>query len=318
MTPLNKKIYQLFNEIADLMGIMGEGFFRIRAYREAGRVLMEEADPITNKTTKKQLLQINRIGDALADKILEYIKTGHIHFLEDLRLQVPKSVRDMLKIPGLGAGRVGKLYFLAGIKSKKDLIKAAKNDELVSIPGFGPKIIANILQAIKTDQQKKKRHIKKDLEPIAKKLVTILKKIKGVSQVEICGSYRRGALAVGDLDILVVDTKKAAQEAEKPIRKSFPDLTILASGETKISFVIFPNKLQIDIRFVPEESYGAALLYFTGSKEYNVMMRKVAIEKGYLLNEYGLFKDGEYIAGKTEKEVFEKLGLKYKEPKNRK
>ena len=122
---------------------------------------------------------------------------------------------------------------------------------------------------------------------------------------------------MGDLDILVSGNPKV-DEAEKKIYKAFPDHSSLASGETKIAFVIFPQNLQVDIRFVPEDSWGAALLYFTGSKDYNVMMRKVAIEQNCLLNEYGLFKDGEYIAGKTEKEVFGKLGLPYKDPKNRK
>lgn len=317
MKRYNKKIYTAFNEIADLMGIMGEGFFRVRAYREAGRVIMEEADTITEKTTKKELLEISRIGQALADKILELIKTGNIKFLDKLREEIPKSVRNLLKIPGLGPGRIGKLYFLADIKTKAQLIRAAKNDELISLPGFGQKTIDNILNAIASSQQKKKRHKRKELEPTAKKITTLLKKIEGVKRVEIAGSYRRQKATVGDLDILVsgkVDLKKA----EKKVLRPYPKHALLGSGTTKISFVIFPDNLQIDIRFVPNESWGAALLYFTGSKDYNVMMRRVAIEKELLLNEYGLFKDGEYIAGKTEKEVCKKLNLPYLEPKDRK
>jgi DNA polymerase (family X) len=135
--------------------------------------------------------------------------------------------------------------------------------------------------------------------------------------VEIAGSFRRKAEAVGDLDILVLGDR-AAHEAQKNLAKAFGSQTVLASGETKISFVIFPQNLQVDIRFVPPDSYGAALLYFTGSKEFNVMMRKVAIGKGYLLNEYGLFKDGEYIAGKTEEEIFDALGLPHTPPHKRK
>ncbi|MBU0727125.1 hypothetical protein KKA95_00400 [Patescibacteria group bacterium] len=299
------------------MGIMGEGFFRIRAYREAGRVIMEETEKITEKTTKNDLLLIPRIGQALADKILELIKNGHIKFLDKLRLEIPKSVRDLLKIPGLGPGRIGKLFFLAGIQSKKELIKAAKNDQLISLPGFGKKTIDNIMNAISSSQQKKKRHKRSEVEPVAKKIISILKKIKGVEKVEIAGSFRRQNPTVGDLDILVSGNPNLKQ-AEKAILKKYSDHTLLGSGSTKISFVIFPANLQIDIRFVPEESWGAALLYFTGSKDYNVMMRKVAIEKELLLNEYGLFRDGEYIAGKTEKEVCKKLGLPYLEPKSRK
>lgn len=319
MKKFNNDFYKLFNEIADLMGILGEGFFRIRAYREAARVLKEEADPITKKdANENEFLGINRIGKALAGKMMEYIKTGKIKHLEELRAQVPKSVRAMLKIPGIGPGRVGKLFLLADITSKRELVKCAKNGELIALPGFGQKTIDKILEAIKTDQQKKKRHKRKDVEPIAKKLISTLKKVKGVKKTEIAGSYRRQSKTIGDLDILVVGPQSVATKTEKQILKLFPNLTILGSGETKFSFMIFPENLQVDIRFVPEESYGAALLYFTGSKNYNVMMRRVAIDKGYLLNEYGLFEDGEYIAGKTEKEVYKKLGLPILEPAKRK
>ena len=127
----------------------------------------------------------------------------------------------------------------------------------------------------------------------------------------MAGSYRREFKTVGDLDILVVGARDLVSKAKQQITKLFPSITILASGESKMAFVIFPQNLQIDIRFVPEESYGAALLYFTGNKDYNVMMRKVAINKGYLLNEYGLFKNGEYIAGRTEKDVYKKLEIKW-------
>ena len=318
MKSYNKDLYKLFNEIADLMGIMGEGFFRTRAYREGGRVLIEEAEPITKENaSEKEFLNINRIGGALAKKMMEYIKTGKIRFLEELRREVPKSVRGMLQIPGIGPGRVRKLYFMSGIGSKKELIKMAKTGELIDLPGFGKKTIDKIVLAIETDQQKKKKHKRADVEPVAKKIIREIKKIKLVKKVEIAGSFRREKKLLGDLDILVVGPKSVTSKTEKKILKMFPDHTMLASGDTKVSLIINPDGLQIDIRFVPEESYGAALLYFTGSKHHNVMMRRVAIAKGYLLNEYGLFENGEYIVGETEKEIFEKLGLKYTEPISR-
>jgi len=318
MKSYNDDFYRLFNEIADLMELISENPFKIRAYRTAARKLKENIEPITKTNAdKKKFDELPGIGEAIADKMMQYIKTGKIRYLEQLRRTIPKPVRDMLKIPHLGPKRVRDLYINLGIKSKKDLIKLAKNGEIDKLPGFGEKLVGQILDAIKKGQEKKKRHRRIDVEPIAKKLTGILKKIKGVKQVEVGGSYRRKADTVGDLDILVSGNPDIS-EAEKKIYKTLPDHTVLASGETKIAFVIFPDNLQVDIRFVPEESWGAALLYFTGSKDYNVMMRKVAIEKGCLLNEYGLFKDGEYIAGRTEEEVFEKLGLKYKEPRNRK
>ena len=314
----NEELSQAFHEIADLMAILSENGFKIRAYREAARRIKEELHPITKKTASvKEFMKLPGIGEAIAKKMMEYIETGQIAFLEKLRKKVPKPVRDLLEIPHLGPIRVRDLYINLGVKNKKDLIRAAKNGEMDKLPGFGEKLIESILEAIEKGQEKKKRHERKAVEPVAKKLIAILKKIKSVRTAEVAGSYRRGASTVGDLDILVtgdLDNKAF----EKAVRKVFPDIAILGSGETKISFVIFPNNLQIDIRFLPEESYGAALLYFTGNKDFNVMMRKKAIEMGYLLNEYALFKDGEYYKGATEQEVFEALGMKYVEPSKRK
>jgi len=318
MKTYNEDFYRLFNEIADLMAILSENSFRIRAYREAARRIKEDIHPITKKNASKQAFQkLPGVGEAIAEKMMQYIETGKIPFLEKLRKQVPKPVRDLLNIPHLGPIRVRDLYINLGIKNKKDLIKAAKSGDIDKLEGFGKKLVESILGAIQKGQAKKKRHERKEVEPVAKKLIGILKKMKSVNTAEVAGSYRRGAPTVGDLDILVtgdLDNKKF----EKAVRLAFPDISILGSGETKISFVIFPNNLQIDIRFLPEESYGAALLYFTGSKDFNVMMRKKAIELGYLLNEYALFKDGEYYRGETEEEVFEALGMKYVGPTKRK
>ena len=318
MKSYNEDFYRLFNEIADLMSILGENSFKIRAYREAARKLKEDTHPIVKKgASEKAFKELPGIGDAIALKMMQYIETGEIEWLEKLRKQIPKAVRDLLNIPHLGPNRVKDLYINLGIKNKKDLIKAAKSGKIEELPGFGKKLVDSILNAIEKGQEKKKRHERKEVEAVAKKILTILKKMKKVKAVEIAGSYRRGAPTVGDLDILVtgdLDNEKT----EKAIREKFPDITILGNGETKISFVIFPNNLQVDIRFLPKESYGAALLYFTGSKDFNVMMRKKAIELGYLLNEYALFKDGEYYKGASEEEVFEALNMKYVSPTKRK
>lgn len=318
MKTYNEDFYQLFNEIADLMAILGENSFKILAYRSAARRIKEEIHPITKKNaSEEKFMQIPRIGEAIAGKMMEYIETGKINALEKLRKQVPKPVRELLALPHLGPIRVRDLYINLGVKNKKDLLKAAKSGAIDKLPGFGEKLVANILEAMEKGQEKKHRHERKEVEPIAKKLITLLTKMKHVQTAEVAGSYRRGEKTVGDLDILVIGDLDNAS-LEKAVRKVFPDITMLGSGETKVSFVIFPNNLQIDIRFLPKESYGAALLYFTGSKDFNVMMRKKAIEQGYLLNEYALFKDGEYYKGATEEEVFEALGMKYVEPVKRK
>lgn len=318
MRRYNEDFYRLFNEIADLMAILSENSFRIRAYREAARRIKEDIHPITKKTASEaEFKKLPGIGEAIAGKMMEYIETGKIEFLEKLRKKVPKPVRELLGVPHLGPIRVRDLYINLGIKNQKDLIKAAKSGEIDKLPGFGEKLVSSIVEAISKGQEKKRRHERSEVQPIAKKLIGLLIKMKGVKAAEVAGSYRRGEKTVGDLDILVTGNLDNGK-LEKAVRKVYPDITILGSGETKISFVIFPNNLQIDIRFLPPESYGAALLYFTGSKDFNVMMRKKAIGMGFLLNEYGLFKDGEYYKGATEEEVFEALGMKYVEPKNRK
>jgi len=318
MKSYNEDFYRLFNEIADLMAILGENTFKILAYRSAARRIKEEIHPIIKKkASEAEFKKLPGIGVAIAGKMMEYIETGKIEYLEGLRKQVPKPVRELLDIPHLGPIRVRDLYINLGVKNKKDLLKAAKSGAIDKLPGFGEKLVASILEAMEKGQEKKHRHERAEVEPIAKQMIGLLTKMKGVRTAEVAGSYRRGEKTVGDLDILVIgDLDNSA--LEKVVRKTFPDITILGSGETKVSFVIFPNNLQIDIRFLPKESYGAALLYFTGSKDFNVMMRKKAIELGYLLNEYALFKDGEYYKGETEQEVFEALGMKYVEPTKRK
>ncbi|PIZ70736.1 hypothetical protein COY07_06180 [Candidatus Peregrinibacteria bacterium CG_4_10_14_0_2_um_filter_43_11] len=318
MKNYNQALSKIFQEIADLMGILGENSFKVQAYRKIARRLTEEIPLLTGKDFRKQKLkEIPGVGDAIAGKMLEYAESGEIGLLKKLQRQIPKAVRELLQIPHLGPDRVRKLFLNLHIRSKQDLVKAAKNGKIAMLSGFGEKLTDQILEALKTGQQKKKRHQRAEVEPVIQQLTDELLKIKGVEQVIAAGSYRRGADDVGDVDLLIVGSQNSASEAEKQIQKLFKKITFLANGSTKIAFVIFPQNLQIDIRFVPQESAGSALLYFTGSKEFNVKMRKVAIGKSFLLNEYGLFKDGEYIAGKTEKEVFKSLGMKYVEPNER-
>lgn len=315
MKSYNETLSEAFNEIADLLALLDENFFKILAYRNVSRRLKEEA-PITQKNASvENLRKIKGVGVEIAAKIMEFIKTGKIKHLEELRKKIPEAVRDLLKIPHLGPKRVRLLHITLGIKSKKELIEKAKSGEIEKLPGFGKKLVKDILTGIEKGQEKKRRHERKTVEPVARRILILLKKIKGIQKVEIAGSYRRGASTVGDIDILVQGD--SAPAALKLLQKTFKDISIIGQGDTKLSFVIFPQNLQVDIRFVPEESWGAALLYFTGSKEHNVMMRKVAIAKGYLLNEYGLFDNGEYIAGATEEDVFKKLNLKFVPPQKR-
>lgn len=316
MKSYNEAFENHFNEIADLMSILGENNFKIRAYRDVARKMKEEIDPIYKDITKKELKKTPGVGDALADKMIEFIETGKMNYLEKLRNQIPQAVRDLLKIPHLGPNRVRDLYLKLAIKSKEDLLKKAKEGQIAELDGFGDKLVQQILTAIETGQEKKKRHNRNEVIPVVEKIMEILKEFKTVTHAEVAGSYRRQAETIGDIDILVGGTIDKIQ-FKSSIQKTFAEITFLADGETKMAFVVFPENLQVDIRFVADESYGSALLYFTGSKDFNVKMRKIAIEKGCLLNEYGLHKDGEKIAGKTEEEVFKALDMEFTEPNYR-
>lgn len=318
MKAYNDDFYDLFNEIADLLAITGEGnFFQIRAYQEAGRLLKEEVDPITKEQASVEAFQkLPRVGEALAIKMVQYIETGEIKYLEELRAKVPQSVRELLKIPGIGPKSVGKLYIQAGVKSKKDLIKKAESGELEALEGFGKKSVEKVLQAIADHQEKKRRHTREEAQQIIEQILPKLKTLKGVSQVDVAGSYRRGAKTVGDVDILVAGST-TPKKLETTLQSIFPDLKLLGSGETKISFMLLPQNLQVDVRLVPLKNYGAALLYFTGSKDFNVNMRRVAIGQGCLLNEYALMKAGEVVASETEQAIFKALGMEYVEPEKR-
>lgn len=313
----NDEFYHLFNEIADLLELLNENGFKIRAYRTAAQRLKEVAPITQEKATLAVFKKIPGVGEAIAEKMMQYIQTGQVDYLEDLRGRVPKGVRELLRVPHLGPKRVRQLHLNLGIQSPEDFAAAARRGEIDPLPGFGPRLIEQILSAIGSGRLKKKRHLRPVVEPYAKTLLALLQKIPGVQRAHVAGSFRRGLPEVGDLDFVVLGQGLAVQ-AEQVILAAFPDALWLGSGPTKLSFVVVPEQLQVDLRFVPEESYGAALLYFTGNKEFNIMMRKKAIQRDMLLNEYGLFtKDGEYIAGRTEEEVFKALAMKYQSPEKR-
>jgi len=319
MKTYNNDFYDLFTEIADLLAITGEGnFFQIRAYQEAGRMLKEETHPIFKKGASVEAFEkLPRIGEALAIKMMQYIETGEMAYLEELRAKVPASVRELLKIPGIGPKSVKKLYLEAGIQSKADLIGKAESGELEKLEGFGKKSVEKILEAISDRQEKKKRHTRQEAESVITPLLPVLRQLKGVKQADVAGSYRRQADTVGDVDILVSGSI-APQKLETALLSVFPTLKLLGSGETKISFMLLPQNLQVDVRLVGSKNYGAALLYFTGSKDFNVNMRREAIKQGCLLNEYSLSKQGKVLASRTEEEIFKALGMSYVEPEKRK
>ena len=316
----NADLATAFDEIADLLEIKGDNPFRIRAYRNAARIIGDMGEELHAKVEKgEDLTQLPGIGKDLAAKIGQMVITGRIAYLEELRQEMPAGLSDMLRLPGLGPKRVKTLYHDLKIQGVEQLAAAAKAGRIRELKGFGEKIEAGILKAIETRQTEGRRFRRASVTPYAESLLQYLRATPGVKQAELAGSYRRARETVGDLDILVSlevegGTESTSRSGGVPsaIMDRFTAYDevqqVLAKGETKSS-VLLRAGIQVDLRVVPGASFGAALQYFTGSKEHNIAVRKIAQAKGLKVNEYGVMKGDTAVAGRTEKEVYAALGL---------
>jgi DNA polymerase (family 10) len=311
----NEDIATVFDEIADLLEIEGDNPFRIRAYRNGSRTLLELGRDIRNLIDEgEDITRLAGIGKNLAAKIHEIIDTGHCQTLDKLRRQIPADLTELLKLPGLGPKRVHALYHELDIHNYEQLERAARDGAIQHLPGFGPKTEARILEALQAHADTTRRFKLSTAGRYAESLVEYLKAIKGVKEVEVAGSYRRAKETVGDLDILAI-AKNGRSVIERFV--AYDEVrTILSQGATRAT-VILANGLQVDLRVVPKESYGAALYYFTGSRAHNIAVRRIAQKRGLKINEYGAFKGEKRIAGATEKEMFRVVGLPYIPPELR-
>ncbi|MBE9504974.1 MAG: nucleotidyltransferase domain-containing protein, partial [Proteobacteria bacterium] len=314
----NTDIAEIFNEIADLMEIKGDNPFKIRAYRNAAQVI--EDLPITLESIvereEKDLEDLPGIGKALHEKIVEIIKTGRCSFLDELFKELPSGLLDMLKVSGIGPKKVKVIYEVLAVSSLDELEEAAREGRLKHLPGMGEKTETNILKSIKTLKASAGRYGIADAMQIAEEFTGYLKELSGVIKAVPAGSLRRGRETVGDIDILVT-SKKDTPVMEKFV--SHPRVErILGKGETKSSIVL-KSGLQIDLRVVEEKAFGAALHYFSGSKQHNVAIRDRAKKMGLKISEYGVFRgsDHSWLAGKTEEEVFKAVGLGWIPPELR-
>jgi DNA polymerase (family 10) len=302
--------------IADLLDLKGEMFFKTRAYRIAAQTIEALDEDIEKIIQQGTIESIPGVGEALAKKITELVQTGKLEYLERLKKEVPTGLIDLLGIPGLGPRKVAALYKNRGITSIQDLQKAASNGKLRTLKGFGEITERNILRGIQLLEKTSGRVLLNVAYEDGNRYLTYLKKCKKIEKIDIAGSLRRMKETIGDLDIL------ASSNDPSVVMDCFiqyPEVAeILAKGPTKSSVRLHDN-LQVDLRVVEEKSYGAALQYFTGSKDHNVTLRGYAIKKGYKLNEYGLFdkKTEKYISGKTEEEIYKKIGMPYIEPELR-
>ncbi|MCX7900597.1 MAG: type-X family DNA polymerase, partial [Methylocystis sp.] len=302
----NADIAAAFDEIADLLEIKGDNPFRIRAYRNAARIIGDYPESIADLIERgEDITKLHGIGKDLAGKIAQLVITGRIAQLEELRQEMPAGLLDMLRLPGIGPKRVKTLYDELHIENLEQLAEAARAGRIRQIKGFGEKIEASILRAIEAKRSEGRRFRRAVVAPRAEALCAHLRAVPGVRRVEPAGSYRRMRETIGDLDILVeADNSAAVMDAFT----TYDEVQqVLAHGETKSS-VLLRNGLQADVRVVPAESFGAALQYFTGSKEHNIAIRKIAQSKGLKVNEYGVLRGEQMIAGRTEEDVYGALG----------
>ncbi len=308
----NVEIAGAFDEMGDILEFQGANMFRVRAYRNAARVIRDLTEPLAAMVDdpERSLTDIAGIGKDLAEKIETLVHTGELKQLNELRTQVPESALAMLRIPGLGPKKAATLSKELGINSLDELKAACEQGRVRELKGFGEKTEQMILAGIGLAATATVRMYWADADEIAQALRTYLAACPQVEQLELAGSYRRGKETIGDLDALVVssDVNAVMDHFSK-----FPELKdVIARGDTKMSIRTRAG-LQVDLRVVPAESFGAALQYFTGSKEHNVIVRGMAKQRGLKINEYGVFRVAggkeTYVAGRTEAEVYATLDL---------
>ncbi|MBI2189300.1 MAG: DNA polymerase/3'-5' exonuclease PolX [Acidobacteria bacterium] len=318
----NRQIAQVFTEIADLLEIKGENVFKIRAYRTAADTVGTWADPVA-RMDDQQLRALPGIGKDLALKIRELANTGVCVFHQELLQEFPPTILDLLRLHGVGPKTVALLYGTLDIRTVDELADAARSGRLRDLKGMGAKKEALILKAIDERQKDTGRHLLSDTAAASAELVAYLREhAPGVDFIPV-GSLRRGCETCGDIDILAIGGPSTSLGAGDPDLMdrfiAYPKVDrVLGHGDTKSS-VRLQDGYQADLRLVPPDSRGAAMQYFTGSKAHNIVLRDRAIQRGFTLNEYGLFRtaDDSRAAGETEEGIYEALGLSWVEPELR-
>jgi len=314
----NPDIARLFDEVADLLEIQDANPFRVRAYRNAARTIRDFPEPIADlvRTGTKDLTDIAGIGEDLAEKITAIVTTGELPLRKQLASKLPAGLLDLLRIPGLGPKRVKLLYKKLKVKSAADLAAALDKGRIQKLKGFGPKMEEKIRAGLGQAQVGERRMLLNEAETQATAVLAYLEAGGGIGQIEVAGSYRRRRETIGDLDIVVTSEGKDSATVMNRFVAYGDVAEVISKGETRAT-VKLRGGLQVDLRAVEPDAYGAALLYFTGSKAHNIELRKIAQEKAYKLNEYGLFKGTRRAAGKTEQEIYAKLGLDWIPPELR-
>ncbi len=315
-TPVkNIDIANIFDRLADLLELEGENPFRVRAYRNAAATV-ENLPQNLEEMVKKgdDLTSLPAIGNDLAQKINDIVNHKEIDLLKRLEEKNPIDFEELNRIQGLGPRRIKKLYEILNVQNIDDLYHAAEEQKIRNLPGFSKKIEEHILEEIKKIKEKYNRMKISTAEQNALPIVEYLRENRSIQDIEIAGSYRRRKETIGDLDILV--TCEDSISVMTHFVNYFDIDEVLSKGDTRSS-IILKSGIQVDLRVLPQKSYGAAMLYFTGSKAHNIVIRKLAKQKDWKVNEYGLFSNDDFLAGETEKGIYNKLGLPYIEPELR-
>ena len=316
----NQEIAKILYEIAEMLDIINENRFKSAAYRRVAKtieLMPIESSEVYRKGGLSALRGIPGVGEHISAKIEELIKTGKSGYYADLKKRIPAEIGGLMNVPGLGPRKIRKITEKLGVRTIAQLKKAALQHKIAKLSGFGLESEKDILEGIELMKKMPGGRIPfAKAEKIANKVVDYLKKVNNIDKIAIAGSLRRKRAMVRDIDILV-----SSRKPEKII-DNFVNMKevskVLGKGPTKAT-IILNSGIQTDVRVLSPESWGAGLFYFTGSKAYNIETRKIAIKKGFKLNEYGLFdkKTGKMIAGKTEEEICKKLGIKWISPEER-
>lgn len=317
MAITNAEIAVIFNQLADLLEVEGEeNPFRIRAYRNAARVIRGLDRSLAGMVAEGEDLEaLPHIGHELAAKIREIVTTGRLRTLERHRRAVPQGLSELLQVPGLGPKRIHALQEQLGIGNLQELREAARAGRLQALPGFGAKLEQNILREIEALANRTRRFLRAEVEEIAEVLRDYLGRQKGVDQAIVAGSYRRWRETVGDLDILVTAAPNSGVSDAFVQHEAVE--RVLSHGPTRASVVLRHTGLQVDLRIVAKDSLGAALHYFTGARAHNIAIRRIAREQGLKVNEYGIFRGEQRIAGDTEESVYACFDLPWITPELR-
>lgn len=311
----NETVETHLQEIARILELKGENTFKVRAYENAARAIASLEEDVATLIKEERLEHIPGIGPSIREKLLELCGTGKLAYLEELRAGIPPGVFDLMRVQGMGPKKT-KALWEQGVVSLEDLEKACRDDRISQLKGFGKKTQEKLLSGLALLSRTRDRVLRAEALPVARRLGDALRAVAGVERLEVAGSLRRGRETVRDVDLLVASNKA------EPVMEALvahPDVAdVIARGPTKTS-VHVQGGLQIDVRVVPPESFACALAYFTGSKEFNVHLRQLALDQGYTLNEYSLrpLDGAPPPALATEAELFATLGLAYVEPELR-